>query len=315
VSNYQIHTLTPEYLPQVMALQEAYRQCYPQATVIPGEVYLSPGFEAGANIFCAVDDNGCLRGYAPLLPNLTAEPGPPNVIWTEVKADPALAGLREIKDLLFERVVARAREIARSSPEKPTQLTFQYHPSESPSVEYVLSKGCAYTATVFRMMRDLSAEIPAVPCPDGIEVRNWRMETQMEQEEYVEARNEAFPDSPVSLADWQSFLQSGFWREGCAVTALDGPEIAGCVAAYCDDALSQYTGTKAGITEYIFVRSKWRGRGIAAHLISRSLRFLQERGRDAAYLEVKASNENALALYCRLGYQVIGETRLYALEV
>ena len=315
MSSYEVRTLTPAYLPQIMTLQEAYRQYYPRATVIPAEIYLSPGFELGANIFCAFDDQGCLRGYAPLLPNLTTEPGPPNVIWAEVKADPALAGLQEIKDLLFERVVARAREIARSSTEKPTQLTFQYHPSEAASVEYVLSKGAAYTATVFRMMRDLSAEIPVVPRPDGIDVRYWRMETQMEQQEYVNARNEAFPDLPVSLEDWQSFLESGLWREASAVTAFDGPEIAGCVAAYCDDGLSKYTGTKAGVTEYIFVRPKWRGRGIASHLLSRSLYFLKDRGRDAAYLEVKASNENALALYCRLGYQVIDETRLYALEL
>ncbi len=315
MSNYRIRTFTPADIPQVMALQEAYRRCYPQATVIPGEVYLSPGFEAGANIFCAVNENECLRGYAPLLANLTTEPGLPDVVWTEVKADPELAESREIKDLLFERVLGGARQIVAASPEKPAQLTFQYHPSETASIEYVLSKGCAYTATVFRMMRDLSAEIPAVPCPEGIDVRYWRMETEAEQAAYVEVRNETFPESPVSLADWQAFLQSRFWQEGCAVSAFDGSEVAGCVAAYCDDDLSQYTGNKAGITEYIFVRPKWRGRGIAAHLISQSLRFLKERGRDAAYLEVKASNENALALYRRLGYQVISETRLYALEL
>ena len=315
MSGYQVIALTPAYLPQVMALQEAYRQRYPHATVIPGEIYLSPTFDAGANIYCAVDEDGCLRAYAPLLPTPTAEPGLPNVIWVEVKADPALARLREIKDLLFERVAARARKIASCWGEKPAQLTFQYHPTESVSIDYVRSKGAACTATVYRMLRDLSAEIPEAPCPEGIDVRYWRMQTETEQREYVAARNEALPDSPVSLEDWQSFLLSGPWREGCVVTALDGPHIAGCVAAYCDDRLSQDTGTRAGVTEYIFVRSKWRGRGIASHLIARSLHWLRERGRDAAYLEVKASNENALALYRRSGYQIVDETRLYALEL
>ncbi len=310
-----IRTFKPEDIPQVMALQEEYRRFYPQASVIPGEVYLSPGFEAGANIFCSFDENQCLQGYAPLFPNFSAEPDLPNIVWAEVKANPSNLSSELIKDALLERVMARARQIAPPSSEKRTELTFQYHPSEKASVEYVVSKGCAYTATVFRMMRDLSADLPLVPRPEAIDLRYWRMESAEEQRAYVNARNEAFPESPVSLADWQAFLGSAFWQDGCVVTAFDGPEIAGCVAAYCDDDLSQYTGNKAGITEYIFVRGKWRGRGIAAHLISQSLRFLKERGRDAAYLEVKASNEQALDLYRRLGYGVISETQLYTLEI
>ena len=41
----------------------------------------------------------------------------------------------------------------------------------------------------------------------------------------------------------------------------------------------------------------------------------EARGRDAAYLEVKASNENALGLYCRLGYEVISQTDFERLDV
>jgi ribosomal protein S18 acetylase RimI-like enzyme len=141
------------------------------------------------------------------------------------------------------------------------------------------------------------------------------MDSEEELQAYVRARNEAFPESPVSLADWQAFLQSPTWQDGRVITALDGKEVAGCVAAYYDEVLGQYTGDRAGLTEYIFVRPRWRGRGIAAHLISLGLRYLKEQGRDAAYLEVKASNEEALSLYRRLGYEVIDQTGFYVLEL
>ncbi len=58
-------------------LQQAYQQVYPHASVIPGEVYLSSGFEAGKNICCAYDESGSLLGYAPLFPALTEDPKHP----------------------------------------------------------------------------------------------------------------------------------------------------------------------------------------------------------------------------------------------
>jgi hypothetical protein len=47
VPSFQIRAFTPEDIPQVMTLQQEYQRCYPQASVIPGEVYLSPGFDDG----------------------------------------------------------------------------------------------------------------------------------------------------------------------------------------------------------------------------------------------------------------------------
>ena len=51
-------------------LQKSYAEIYPDARVIPGELYLSPGFESGQNVFCAFDEGGKLSGYAPLYPVL-----------------------------------------------------------------------------------------------------------------------------------------------------------------------------------------------------------------------------------------------------
>jgi ribosomal protein S18 acetylase RimI-like enzyme len=310
-----IRNFTPGDIPQVMALQKAYQQLYPNAKVIPGEVYLSPGFGDGKNIFCALDEKGLLQGYAPLFPALIENPQIPNTLWAEARVDPRLPSAREIKDGLFERLSARAREIAQASPGHSAQLIFQYHPSEIFSIEYAISRGCTYSESVFRLVRDLSQDLPVVTAPEWIKIRRWRMESEEEQQAYVQAHNEAFPEAPVTLADWQSFLHSPAWEEGTTITAFDQQEIAGSVTVYWDEAISQQVRRKVGFTEYIFVRPGWRKRGIAPCMIAQGLVYLKEHGREAAVLEVKAANQRALDLYVGLEYQLVDETRLYVLKL
>jgi ribosomal protein S18 acetylase RimI-like enzyme len=310
-----IREFTTDDIPQVMALQYAYQKICPNAAVVPGEVYLSAGFDGGKNIICGFNESGSLLGYAPLFPNLTEDPRIPHTVWAEVKANPELTSPQEVKDALFERLVNRTGEITGAFPGHPTRLTFQYHPSEIPSIEYVTSRGCIYSESVFRMMRDLSQGLPVVPAPLQIEVRPWRMQSEQEQQAYIRARNEAFPEAPITLPDWQYFLSSPAWQEGTTITAFDEQEIVGSVAVYWNEAISQQAGRKAGLTEYIFVRANWRKRGIATFLISQGLIYLKEHGREAAYLEVKASNQHALDLYYGLGYQLIDESRLYVLDL
>jgi ribosomal protein S18 acetylase RimI-like enzyme len=165
------------------------------------------------------------------------------------------------------------------------------------------------------MQHDLSQELPGVPAPGRIEIRPWRMQSAQEQQAYVQARNEAFPDAPITLADWQYFLSSPAWHAGTTIIAFDGGKIVGSVTVYWDEAISGQTGRKAGFTEYIFVRPAWRKRGIAAFLIHQGLVHLREQGREVAFLEVKASNQRALDLYKRLGYQLVDESRLYVLDL
>ncbi len=68
---------------------------------------------------------------------------------------------------------------------------------------------------------------------------------------------------------------------------------------------------RENLPEYIFVRSDWRGNGIAGALICEGMRYLKEHGKVQARLEVRAVNESALGLYRRLGYEVAGESRFY----
>lgn len=49
MSTFSLRTFSPQDIPAITALQQAYQQISPHAAVIPGEVYLSPGFEEDGN--------------------------------------------------------------------------------------------------------------------------------------------------------------------------------------------------------------------------------------------------------------------------
>jgi ribosomal-protein-alanine N-acetyltransferase len=54
-----------------------------------------------------------------------------------------------------------------------------------------------------------------------------------------------------------------------------------------------------------------RRRGIATQLVSATLEYARSSGARQAYLEVRASNEGATALYARLGFRICGQRPNY----
>lgn len=309
-----IQPFTALHIPKVVELQKAYAKAYPDAQVIPGEAYLSPAF--ADNVFCAFDENGKLVGYAPLYPVLMRDASSlPHTLWTEIKVHPASDAPNEIKDQLFGQILIRARAVTGEYPGHPIHLTFQYFPSEIHSIEYVISRGCQHTESVFTMRRDLSQDVPSMQILEGIEIRPWRMESEAEQHAYVNARNECFPKAPIELEEWQFFMQSPLWSVGTTFAAFHGDELVGNVAVFWDEAENLRSGNGVGFTEYIFVHSRWRGKNIARSLVNAGLVHLQQHGLVEAHLEVRAKNEDALHLYVDLGYEVIRESRFYVLEL
>jgi ribosomal protein S18 acetylase RimI-like enzyme len=316
MSPYSIRTFTTSDVNAVVALQTAYSKMYPDAPVIPGEVYLSPGFEQGQHIFCAFDANENLAGYAPLFPVLMRDESQlPHTLWTEIKTHPDASQDAQlaIKDQLFEQILSRSRELTTPFPGHSVHLTFQYFPSEIASIEYVTSKGCEYTGSVFTTRRDLSLNIPKLSAPAGIDIRPWRMESEAEQQMYVNARNLCFPEAPIELGEWQYFMQSPQWSVGTTMAAFCEDQLVGNVALFWDEAENQKSGNQVGYTEYIFVLPAWRGKNLARTLITNGLRHLKEHGLTEAHLDVRALNQNALSLYMQLGYEIIRESRFYRL--
>lgn len=316
MAQYSIRTFTASDIAAVTGLQTAYSNTYRDASIVPGEAYLSPGFDHGQNVFCAFDETGKLAGYAPLYPVLMRDDsGLPHTLWVEVKAHPMSDAPSEIKDQLFDRIISQAREVTDPFPGHPIHLTFEYCATETASIEYVTSKGCQYTESVFIMQRDLSRDIPRWTTLADISIRPWRMESDAEQQAYVHARNLCFPEAPIALSDWQYFMQSPQWSVGTTMAAFHHDELIGNVALFWDEAENQRSGHKIGYTEYIFVLPTWRGKNLARTLVTNGLQYLKEHGLEEAHLGVRAQNQNALSLYTHLGYEVIRESRFYVLAL
>jgi ribosomal-protein-alanine N-acetyltransferase len=61
----------------------------------------------------------------------------------------------------------------------------------------------------------------------------------------------------------------------------------------------------------IAVAPTWRSRGVASLLLRKRLRAEERRGAAASLLEVRPSNVSVIALYDRLGFQIIGKRPKY----
>jgi ribosomal-protein-alanine N-acetyltransferase len=61
----------------------------------------------------------------------------------------------------------------------------------------------------------------------------------------------------------------------------------------------------------IAIEPNWRSRGIASWLLKRCVGLACEKGATAAFLEVRPSNQNAISLYRKQGFRVIGKRPNY----
>jgi len=303
-----IRNFKPEDVAQIYSLNKRYSKAFPVSSAVQAEVYNSPEFEGGKNVFCAFNDEGTLVGYAPVYPVLAAKgSGFSNVLWAEIRVDPGFQDRRQIRDLLFDKMMARTMEIRNSAPVKDIKICFCYFSIEAESIDYLLSKGFKSCEGIYNMARDLSVPVAELPDPEGLEIIEWKMETREEKSKYINAYNIAFPEKPWNVEGLEHFMNSDLWIDGTTITAFYGNDIAGSIMLYWfPDGETEY-GKRQGFTENIFVMPQWRGKGLGSCLIGKGLSYLARHGAKAALLEVRANNVKALDIYKRMGYNLVKE--------
>jgi ribosomal-protein-alanine N-acetyltransferase len=88
-----------------------------------------------------------------------------------------------------------------------------------------------------------------------------------------------------------------------------------CWVMECDAVLVGYSILMAGVREgHILnccVHPDWQGRGLGRRLAERMLESVSGYGIDCFFLEVRPSNEPALRLYERMGFETVGLRRNY----
>jgi mycothiol synthase len=201
----------------------------------------------------------------------------------------------------------RLREIAAEHPHL-SQRFFQAWASDN-QVDWILvleSTGYLAVRRFNNMLYRLD-QVPTVPIPAGIEIRPVRPEHMRSIWEAQKEMNKGLFENVAE--DW---LEEKYpaWLENSSHTpqfwqvAWDGDQLAGMVLAHLDEKENKERKQKRGYTEHIYVRPRWRKRGLASALLAQSLQVLQEQGMLEAELGVDSENESAaFSLYQRMGYR------------
>lgn len=301
-------------LPQLAAFINRYLAVIPDAKLVVPEVYTyHPAVENGQNVFSAWDENHFV-GFAPAFPAPATEAevaSEPHHIWSIVVADPARMDGDAIREALLTRVLDRARVLAGRFPApRRVRLASDLIVSQKADIDFLLNNGFAHYESMYVMERDLTAPVIDLPLPQGVAVRQWKMETEAEQNVYLAAFNRCFPGNPKDRAALQFFMQSPMWGVGTAISAFDAQgALVASVLSYWDP------DDRIGITDDVFVLSEWRGHGIAKYLVNAGLAYQRVHGLSHARLEVRASNPPALAVYKATGHTIVNEEWLLGLYI
>jgi ribosomal protein S18 acetylase RimI-like enzyme len=159
----------------------------------------------------------------------------------------------------------------------------------------------------FDMVRPHLDEIVVPDLPDGLEIRPIAGRAQMRQ--LFDADVEAFQDHwggfDASDESFESWFTDPEIDPTLIVAAWDGDEIAGAVVNVINEHENRELGRLRGLLDSVFVRRAWRGRGLGAALVARSLVLLRDSGMTSAWLGVDADNPTgALRLYEKAGFAV-----------
>jgi mycothiol synthase len=147
-----------------------------------------------------------------------------------------------------------------------------------------------------QVMRHDLADIPVLRRPHGLKTLRWSGDTASL---FHRAYRSSFADRPgfpdTGLGEWVQGLveDPGFRPEQSRVVVDDRGRVAGFVTL-ADNWIDQ-----------VGVVPAWRGRGLGAHLVVRSLRALAKAGYEDAWLAVNVDNP-AHELYLRLGFADAG---------
>ena len=149
--------------------------------------------------------------------------------------------------------------------------------------------------------------VPNHSIPAGLEIRPVQPEHMRCIWEAQKEMNEGLFENVAE--DWREEKYLA-WLENPSHTphlwqvAWDGDHLAGMVLARIDEKENKERKRQRGYTEHIYVRPRWRKRGLASALIARSLQVLKDQGMRETELGVDSENESAaFNLYQRIGYK------------
>lgn len=173
----------------------------------------------------------------------------------------------------------------------------------SPESNSLLARAGLTLTFAETVMRHRLRDVPRVPLADGLTLLPFTADTaDLFHAAYRGsfADRPGFPDTPRD--EWLAWLQEGgdLRPEDCRVALTEDGEPVGFVTV------------SEGWIDQVGVVPAWRGRGLGAHLVVRSLTALRKAGAREVWLAVNIDNPAARVLYERLGFKAKGMRARYA---
>lgn len=219
--------------------------------------------------------------------------------------NPAFRG-RGIGTALLADLERRQRALAAEHAQQRETVLMSFAAAGRPDEALLRAKGYEPVRWFIDMVRPTLDDVVDRPMPDGLELRPV---TPDHYETIWRANREAFRDhwggADESLQQLHRILDDPDTDPSLWLVAWDGDEVAGGVWNEVRPAENDALGLRRGWLDSVFTRRRWRRRGLAGALISRSLTLLRDRGMTSAILGVDADNPTgAFGLYEAAGFTV-----------
>lgn len=212
------------------------------------------------------------------------------------------------------RLVAEGLAITRESGHPRLQL---YGPHERPAVQAFLDAlGFRYQSSLWLFQLPAGQPVAAPALPDEVELRPFR--PGVDEPAYVEVLNASFVDHPTPMSVTLERVAAvhalpDFEPDGIAFVVPRGGTTPVAFAkvemAESDD------GEPTGYIGFIGTLPAWRRRGLGRELLRWGIGHVRAKGAGLVELQAEATNERALGLYRREGFEPVVEWPHWVLPV
>ena len=277
--------------------------------------WVSPGFDPAEDIRVVIAPDGTLVGYIEAW--TTAKPPVHPWIWGRVHPDYEGLGIGSWMLAWAEEHVLPA--MGELSPDLRFAPRIGTYPQSRVSLKLFEDFGYRYLRSSYRMLIKLETPPPEPIWPEGLNIRTYNPETDLEAVYQVD--QDAFRDhfgfveEPIEtglarfkhfMTDYEGFDPSLWWL------AFDGDELAGI----CLGRPHSYDDPDLGYVNVLGVRRPWRKRGLGLAFLHKAFGEFYRRGKRKAGLGVDAENlTGALRLYEKAGMHVHMQFDLYEKEI
>jgi GNAT superfamily N-acetyltransferase len=252
------------------------------------------------NIFLAFDDEDNYLGSAYAYPAVNHHQTyeTPYIIFIGINIDDNVnkSLYEEAKQMLFDKVFSRARELRTQMPELKARIYagFEYNVEE---FAFYIKNGFEEDFSIF-MEADITDDFKYT-LPESIKVEDIKLNSSREFEEYKVMYDEIFI-TPLDSEGYKELQREKHFKH--VSFSIDGRQAGGCIIFEKDG---------LGYIETIYVLPEERGRGLSREIMNYIFSYFLSKGLSKTKLEVWELNKRAIELYRSFGYVETGKNLMF----